>query len=278
MLVALQIQQRRPYGWRQKAWERFRRAGEVRSHFVSVEGGHYVQIVAECDRRGRVDWKEIRRVAGNEATRLLLPGGITLPPDMGLAPFAGHALRQALMLQTAQHLLRTVPSLSRRPVVFYDPQARYPHLIQPLIPLSAGMQIVTARPQGYQRTAQLAMDQHGACLPMTDDLSCIAQAVLAIAPDGMEEDTPLPRGWVLSGMDHPRPRTITGYVPAACSVYMHTLPPGCDIWWYLAGLYELSSISRIGEEPPLALCAGSQHLSMADIGWHLAGLDIGISV
>ena len=278
MLVALKIQQRHPYGWRQQIRERFRRTGEVRSHFVSVPGGHYVQMIAECDRRGRVNWPEIRRVAGTESSRLLLPRRLSLPEDSGLSPFAGQALRQALMLQTALHLLRTLPPLTRRPIVIYDPQARYPFLVEPLLPLAADLRVVTARPDAYRDTAEAAMARHGACLPLTNDPACIREAALVLAPDGMDHQVPPPRGWALSGVDRPGPRTITGYIPAACEAFTAVRPRECDIWDYLAGLYELSTIRSIGETPPLTLCAGHQPLSMADLQWRLAGLDIGISV
>lgn len=278
MLVALQIQERHPRGWRQKIWERFRRAGEVRSHFVSVPGGRYIQIVAECDRHGRVDWREIRRVAGSEASRLLLPEGICPPENSGVSSFSGQALRQELMRQTALQLLRTVPALPRQTVVVYDPQGRHPSLADDLISLAADIRIVTARPAAYEEARERAMAQHGACLPVTDDTACIGGAALVLAPDGIGPDVPSPRGWILSGADGIRPHTITGYIPAVCEAYMDTLPPGCDIWDYLAGLYELSAIRSIGAHPPLALCAGAQHLSLGDIGWRLAGLDISISV
>lgn len=278
MLVALHIQKRHPHGWRHQIRERFRRHGEVRSHFVSLPGGHYIQLEADCNRRGRVDWPEVRRVAGSEATRLLLPKRLSPPADSGLAPFAGNALRQALMLQTALHLLETLPVLSRCPVVMYDPQARHAALTEQLVPLAADLRIVTARPAAYRPAVEAAMARYGACLPLTDDRSCLAEAALILAPNGIDGPAPISRGWVLSGVDQPRPRTITGYIPASCASYSPFLPPGCDIWDFLAGLYELSGIRCIGEEPPLTLCAGSQHLSIGDLSWQLTGLDIGISV
>lgn len=278
MLVALQIQERHPRGWRQKIWERFRRAGEVRSHFVSVPGGRYIQIVAECDRHGRVDWREIRRVAGSEASRMLLPKGICPPPDSGISAFSGQALRQELMRQTALQLVRTVPALPRQTIVIYDPQGRHPSLAEDLISLAADVRVVTARPAAYEEAGQQAMAQHGACLPLTDDDTCVRGAALVLAPDGVGGEFPSPKGWILSGAGGAHPHMITGYIPAACAAYMDTRPPGCDIWWFLAGLYELSTIRSIGAQPPLTLCAGSQHLSLGDVGWRLAGLDIGISV
>lgn len=273
MLAALQIQQRHPHGWRQRIRERVRSTGEVCSHLVSLPGGHYIQIVAEADRKGRVNWPEIRRVTGGEASRLLLPRQLTPPAGCGVSPFAGNELRQALMRQTALHLLQANPALSRCPVVICDPQARHPELAESLTPLAADLRVLTARPAGYRPAVEAAMARHGAALPLTDDLSCLTGAALVLAPDGIDGDPPLPRGWVLSGVEQARPRTVTGYIPAGYAAYMPTLPPGCDIWDYLAGLYELSGVYSLGEEPPLALCAGNQHLPLEELAWRLTGLD-----
>lgn len=278
MLTVLQIDRQRPRLWRQRIKRLFRRKGEVTSRLVTLPGGHYLLITAAENRRGQVDWREIQRVAGNEAAHLLLPNGITPPPDSGIIPFAGQALQHALMLQTALKLLRMVPSLPRRRLVIDDPQGNYTTLAQALIPHAADLRILTTAPAAYASIATAVMEEHGACLPITTDPACIADATLVLAPDGLTAPRPLPRGWVLSGTATPHPRTITGYIPAHADAFMDALPPDCDIWLYLAGLYERSGIHRLGDAPPLTLCAGEQTLSINDAGWRLAGLDISLSV
>lgn len=278
MLTVLQIDRQQPRLWRQRIQRLFSRKGEVISRLVTVPDGHYLLITAAENRRGQVDWREIRRVAGNEAAHLLLPTGVTPPPDSGIIPFAGQALQQALMLQTALKLLQMVPALPRRRVVIDDPQGNHTALVQELIPHAADLRILTATPVAYADTVAAVMEQHGACLPVTTDPACITDAALVLAPDGLTAPASLPRGWVLSGTATPHPRAITGYIPAHTAAFMDSLPPECDIWLYLAGLYERSSVHRLGDTPPLTLCTGGQTLSINDIGWRLAGLDIGLSV
>lgn len=278
MLTVLRIDRPRPRLWRQRLRHRFRRRGEVTSRPVTLPDGHYLLITAAENRRGQVDWREIRRIAGHEAAHLLLPAGVTPPPDSGIIPFAGQALQQALMLQTAQKLLQMVPTLPRRRIVIDDPQGHHPLLAEALIPHAADLRILTAAPDAYAPMVASVMAQHGACLPVTADPACITDAALVLAPDGLTAPSPLPRGWVLSGVAGSHPRTITGYIPADSAAYMAALPPGYVSWQYLAGLYERSGIHRLGDAPPLTLCAGGQTLSINDAGWRLAGLDIGLSV
>ncbi len=255
-----------------------RRATSTRSRLVKVEGGHYLQILACPDRRGRLDWREIARLAGNEATRLLLPRGLCPPPDGGVLPFRGQALQQVLLCQTAQALLTAVPGLSRRTVVIDDPHATHTPLAEALIPLTAHLRILTRQPAGYAATAERVMDTCGAVLPITTDPLVYASAGLVLAPDGPSRNAPNRRGWVLSGRMTAHPRSVTGYVPLHGGDYLRTLPPGCDIWGYLAGLFEHSGIHRLGNTPPRLVCAGNRTLSIKELSWQLAGLDIGLSV
>ncbi len=278
MLAALQIEQRHPRGWRQRIREQLRPRGEVCSRLVSTPGGHYLQVTAATGRGGRVDWREVRRVVGGEASRLLYPHRLSPPTDSGVSRFSGNALRRALMCETACHLLRIAPALARCPVVICDPQARHLPLAEALVPLAGELRVLTARPDRYRPAVEAALQRHGAALPLTDDLSCMAGAALVLAPDGIDGDPPLPRGWVLSGVEQARPRTITGYLPADYAAYTPTLPPGCDAWEYLAGLYELSGVTTLGEKPPLALCAGSRHLTPDALAGQLTGLDSGRAV
>lgn len=273
MLAALHIEQHHPRGWRQRIRKQLHPRGEVCSRLVSTPGGHYLQVTAATGRGGRVDWREVRRVAGGEATRLLYSRRLSPPTSSGLSRFSGNALRRALMCETACHLLHAVPALARCPVVICDPQARHLSLADALVPLAAELHILTARPDHYHPVVENAMQRHGAALLLTDDLSSVAGAALVLAPEGMHTNAPMPRGWVLSGVEQARPRTITGYLPADYADYIPTLPTGCDAWDYLAGLYELSGATALGEKPPLALYAGNQHLTPDALARQLTGLD-----
>ena len=277
MLVALTVreQTKRRFWQRGKRWAR----GEVSSRFVEVCGARFLLIDAEKNKDGTLDWQEIRRIACGECGRMLLPRGITPPAGSGVRPFHGTALQLALMLTTANQVLRmaAVPPRYMR-VAVYDPLARLPALCTALLPFAADVRVVTDRPQAYAVQEQLAMDTYGAALPVTTDVRALDGSSLVLAPDGIQNLRPRVRGFVLSGRPEPQAGVISGYIPQVPQDCLNNLPDGCDAWQFLSGLYELSGAKKLGEKPPLLLRMGDKNLPLRDAAWKLAGLDIGISV
>lgn len=278
MLVALRVFERPP----RRFWRlggRAHRVEGVRSGFVQVGSGRYLLITAVRDRKGRLDWAEIRRIAGPEAGHMLLPMGLTPPEGMDFGRFRGQALRRELMASTGLHLLRAAAIPPRHVTAgLYDPQARMPQLAAALLPYAADVRVVTARPEAYEIQEQLAMEAYGAALPVTREIESLNGATLILAPDGLEGVRLRARGLVLSGAAANRPGVVDGYIPQVPSDWLAKLPDGCDAWTYLAGLYERSGLREMAAKPPAALYAGSHTLSLRDAAWKLAGLDIGISV
>lgn len=64
---------------------------------IRVGEGAYYRITARPDKRGRLPWEEIRRLAGRGAGRMLLPRGLEAPSGMGIRPFHGELLGQEMM-------------------------------------------------------------------------------------------------------------------------------------------------------------------------------------
>ena len=278
MLTVLQIERQRPQGFHRRLRRLFCRKGAVSSRIISLPDGHYLLITAKENRRGLVDWDEIRRIAGGEATHLLMLSDITPPPDSGISPFNGQALRQALLKATALHLLTTLPALSRRRIVIDDPDGCHTQLADALIPLSADLRILTVHPDAYATTVTTAMEEYGACLPITNNKAITADAALVLAPDGPTDETSPPRGWLLSGKSTSKSRAITGYLPSDASRYLLYCPSDIDGWAFLAGLYERSHIDELGTKPPQTVYAENRPLTIRDLAWRLAGLDIGLTV
>lgn len=277
MLCVLQTTPYPPKG-RRRLTGRFRR-GEATACPVTVPGGHFLLIKAAYDRRGRLDWERIALLAGRGVSRLLVPGGVIPPAGMGGAAFSGGALAGELMAKAAVRLLKTVPGLERRPVVVVDPAARHAALVERLLPLAGRLRVITGDPAAYRAVAARAMVRLGACLPVGGDWGALAGAALAVAPDGVPDRAPQPRGWLLTrGESGRRPRTVSGYLPPDAGEWLAFSPPGIDPWAFLAGLYECSGVAAVAARPPQTVCAGGRTMALGEIAFALAGLDIGISV
>ena len=171
MLVALRIIEPIKRSFGQRFQSRKQRQKKISSAFVQVDGGRYMLITAEKDKKGQLDWQEIRRIAGGEASRMLLPHGILPPNGYGIRSFQGQALARELMIITALYLLRTA-SVSPRclHVAIYDPMARMPALAAALLPYSGDVRVVTNCPHRVYVTGKSGDGQvrchpanHGRC-------------------------------------------------------------------------------------------------------------------
>ena len=258
---------------------RARRKNSVHEQVVPVGTSGYLQITAMPDREGRIDWEEVRQAAGREAGRMLFPAGVRPPGGYGFGSFSGHALSRALMTAAAQQLLRmaSVPP-KHMSIGLYDPSGSLATLVPALLPFAADVRVVTGRPQAYEGAERIAMAMFGAALPVTREAETLTGAKLILAPEGLGHIRPRARGLVLSGVPDDRPGVVGGYVPQVPPQWLQNAPDRCDIWRFLAGLYELSGLREIAAEPPRLLYVSGHTFSLRDAAWKLAGLDIGISV
>lgn len=164
MVVALQVAEAAPRRWFR------RRKAEAHMEKIRVGEGAYYRITARPDKRGRLPWEEIRRLAGRGAGRMLLPRGLEAPSGMGIRPFHGELLGQEMMAITAVHLLRVgTAAPGRTTAAVYDPRGRMPQLACALLPYTADVRVVTDRPDLYEEQEAAAMERYGATFLVTGD-------------------------------------------------------------------------------------------------------------
>lgn len=259
---------------------RFRRqrAG-VAGEWIPVGRERYLRLTAWPDKRGRLPWEEIREWADRAAGRMLFAPGVTPPPETGLRPYRGQRLGRDLMAVTAVHLIRTASAVpGRMPVAVFDPVARMPQLASALLPFTADVQVVTARPGAYEEQEVLAMEAYGATFLITGEQSPLHNATLVLAPEGMHGLRSLTRGYVLSGVKEEGRHVVSGYMPQAQPEWLAAKPAWCDPWEFLSAMYEWGGLQELAAHPPEALWMNGHLVWLRDAACRLAGLDIGISV
>ena len=255
----------------------------VKSELVKAGSGRFLRITAETGRNGRPNWNDVKNAAGREASRLLLPRGISPPPEVRIAPFQGTELFRRLMAATAVELLKSVsinPRLIK--ISIYDPQAAMPDLPLLYLPYASDVRVVTKRPERYKAQQYTAMLQFGAVLTVTGETAQTNGSLLLIAPDGLSQgdENFSVNGWILTTRynESYAKGVIHGYLPRVPHSLLTLTPPGCDTVQFLSGLYELSNVREIAAKPPEFLQTGGHTITLKDAAWRLAGIDIGISV
>ena len=273
MVVALQVAGPAPRRWFR------RRKASAQMEKIRVGDGMYYLITARPDKRGRLPWEEIRRLAGRGAGRMLLPGGLEGPDEAGIKPFCGELLGQEMMAITAVHLLRVGTAAPRRTMAaIYDPRGRMPQLAPALLPYTADVRVVTSRPELYEEQEEKAMDQYGATFLVTGDTAALHRAPLVLAPEGLGGQRAGTRGYVLSGVQETGRNVVGGYIPRIPSDWLAAKPAFCDPWIFLSAMYEWGGLRGILARPPAALWMNGRYIRIEEAALKLAGLDIGISV
>ena len=279
MLVALKVIDYQPGGLKKRFRTWCRKTGEVTSEFVPVANTRFLLITAEKDSKERVDWGKIRRLALGEAGRMLFGVDVYPPPNSGIIPYQGNALMRAIMLTSAMTVLQKLPATNGQRIVgIYDPEARMPEIVEKIIPLVADVRVVTHCPSGYHTAEDKIMQQYGATLTVTDRAEVMAPCILVLAPFGTEKLTNLGRGICFSGKPEVRRKVVGGYIPNVPPQIIKINPAGCDVWHFVSGLYELSGYYEIADTPPLMLSINGKNVTLQEVCWRLAGIDIGISV
>ena len=266
---------------RRRFLSRRRRPPEVRAEFVGAGSGRYVKITADVGRDGQPDWTAVRRAAGREAGRLLLPQGFVPPVQARVGTFDGIALARKMVEKAGVALLKAVSMHPRLVQIGVDdPQGSCPDLPLAFLPYAADVRVATRRPDRYARQRYLAMELYGATLSVTAEPGSLSGSLLLLAPDGPSEgmERVAGRGLVLSAVPAQGKAVVDGYIPRAPRGVLEANPPGCDPQRFLAGLYELSGVREIAAGPPEFLRMGAHILTLRDAAWRLAGLDIGITV
>ncbi len=269
MLAALCVSEPR------RRWMSFRsRPPVVKSELVTAGSGRYLKITADKGRKGQLDWAGVRKAAGRETSRLLIPRGIIPPSGSRIAAFKGVELSRQLMALAAAELLKTVavnPRLVK--IAVYDPRGIMPDLPLRFIPYASDVRVITNRFDRYKAQQYTAMQQFGAVLTVTDDPTETGGSLLLIAPEGfsLSDNIPVPRGWTMtadSRMAHKK-GVIYGYLPKVPHSLLSSTPLGCDAVQFLAGLYELSSVREIAVKPPEFLQTGGHTITLKDAAWRL---------
>lgn len=274
MLAAVSLTQPR-----RRFFGRRKRLPAVSAAWQAAGGGKFLHIQAEMGMDGLPDWDGVRRAAGREAGRLLLPHECKPPSGRGIAPFAGVALDRRLMALAGMALLEMLAFNPRLVQVgIYDPQAVLPEMALDFVKLAADVRVVTGREERLQRTQREAMLRYGAVVSVSGDTAALRGSLVLLAPDG------LPPGWeeksamwgmalTAAGGAHPAlaagENVADGYVPRAPFSLNGVLPPGCEASRFLAGLYELSGVREIGGRPPEFLMAAGKTLSLKDAAWRI---------
>lgn len=233
---------------------------------------YYMEITAPVTRKGP-DWAAVRRAAGNEAGRLILPSGITAPPGSGVAEYDATAFLRRVLLNGAAAVCESAAAHGARfSVLLLDREANCPFVVPRLMRSAVTVYIVTARGEEYTRYADNIFALTGA-RPIVTAQDIAADCNIMLAPygfDGLGSIAwrtatfvgDLRSGIYLSG-------DMTGF-----GGYESCVPKGYGSAKFLAAMCERAHVRPLCEVLPDSFYDGGAKISLTQLAHQICTLDM----
>ncbi len=161
-----------------------------------INGANYSVIYAETDSSGQPDWRKVEYLAKDWSRWVVLPQALqdSLPTGSTLRVFNGEQFAADMLLHTACELIRqTRMPMYRRALGILDPQGNNAHMLYTLLKHYTLIKVVTNNLPLYEDAAEQMMDELGAPVLLSNQLSFLSDCVLVLAPEAFssQEDVRL---------------------------------------------------------------------------------------
>lgn len=217
---------------------------------ASAFGARYLQLTAPA-RDGLPDWDEVAELSGRLSKRMVMPDGLTPPPDSPIRPLACPNYEKRVLLETACELVkRTRMPMYRRSLGLIDPDGLHADLLFELLKHYTSVRVVTRSIDTYRQAADDMMERLGAPVRMGSSLSILDGCVLILAPGaafgegGGKYPCPVLAGSVFTPAVHCG--LITGLRPPVSAELRGQCPPGIEPHRFAAALYEDQGVETGG--------------------------------
>lgn len=159
-----------------------------------------IRYIEYINRNGRINWRRISKKAGSERHRLLYSGAFALPDDGEICLFEPFALRQRLCSNMALSVLEMMKEGTKGlRTGLYDPEGEFCDLPEHLLKFTDNLVVVTKNHKVYRQQAQRLLDERGAVLCVTSQVSALSNCGLIISPCVLDVNfTPLSKAVILT--------------------------------------------------------------------------------
>lgn len=196
MICILEIKRWKDLNPWQKAWTWGSRFHLRQTQAYSPWGTYTVLQV--CDRK--IPWEELARYVREEKAHLLLPQGITPPPDFPVPDTAG--VCESLLRSTVLHLLKGIATpIPRRRVILADRGAKRLDWLWDWLYVCPVLQVVSEEEESCAHLAQQMLEEYGA--PLLHSRTLSAKGGILVDPDGWLRPWRGFGGMILTASDQP---------------------------------------------------------------------------
>lgn len=221
-------------------------------------GSLAVRHIACLHNRGKIPYEKIRRLALEEAHRLLTDESLVFPKDVPLRRFESSELRCRLCLNMALEVLK---ALSKRQmdikVGIFDPRGRIADGAGSLLHYTKSIRVVTACTELYSAEASRLMEESGAVMNVSRRLKALSELNLILAPIPLVVNLPVRNDALILTVARPK-------LSQSCACFYRydvsldeelkgLMPQGFESEYFASALYELLGRFDLGSYIPQAV-------------------------
>ena len=199
-----------------------------------------------------VVWRKVKKAAGVEAERLLLPCGVRPPAHCGIRGYEDDEYRRRLLVNFVLDAVREASRQTKLELVLVDIAGRCAGVAAELSERVAALRVLTLRPRQYDGCCAYCLRKYGAAPMLSEDPRIMRNASLVLAPYGFQETCLPPADSIVFAQGSGR---IGMTVPPEAVVlerkYLDYMPPGISPSAFAAALCESGRIPELATMVPL---------------------------
>jgi hypothetical protein len=211
----------------------------------SCMGARFAIVKAEDHGKG-IDWDGVESACGHFVDKVLLPEGITPPPESKIKNPRLEKFDTKVLVRTACALIaQTRMPMYRRILGLIDYEARYTDMLHELLAHFTSIQVVTRDTERYGAEARRMMRALGAPVLVSNNLSALSDCVLVLSPAPLlQAEATLSCPVLASGplKLHTNSTVITGLRIPPGPDLLSGMPKNLDPHFFAGALYEFCGL------------------------------------
>lgn len=222
---------------------------------------------------GKVDYKEIARLSGNQKSRLVISKKINLPKDCEICAYCPDKFNRSLLKNGVLNVLkRASVSPAAIDICLYDACGKDSDFLLSLLPYSVNLTVLTDRPDSYNEARTVALSEYGAPVSISQNPRYIKRSDILIALDALPADIPKCK-LIFATASHSDENVIS---PCSCYIpndIAKNIPPDFDKTYFYAALCENSLYNQVNSVTPTSFLYRNSEISINRVADIIKNLD-----
>lgn len=211
---------------------------------------------------GKVDYKEIARLSGNQKNRLVISKKINLPKNCEISAYRPDKFNRSLLKNGVLNVLKKASvSPAAINICLYDLLGKDSNFLLSLLPYSVNLTVMTERPDSYNDARLAALSEYGAPVSISQNPRYIKRCDILISLDALPSDIPECK-LIFAPTSH-----IGKNIISPCDCYIpddiaKSIPPDFNKNYFYAALCENSLYNQIDLVTPTSFLYQNSEISI----------------